>query len=356
MAYIKGTGTQSDPYVIHDQASLTSFFTTEIYTTCYAVLACDIDMGFASISLKSGAEGHGHGNLDGYGHLISNLCFTSTSYAIPWHGKFSRISFVNLKSYAWFPFGTTATPYPPATWDQIEVNVLTIEATSTMTLQAYIKNSVFNNTNKIITLSSIRVTNSYAVDGSNCPTNFTNLLTDADKYNPSKYQLDPGIWLIDGSSSPRLRPVSEPGLTQIYAIKGITKVGGESRSRRCRAHSSADFKQVATAVSANDGKYLLNCQRYSDHVYVTHSDDYGSKIVANRPYTLGDVVHPSIPNGYRYICTTAGETGNILPAEPWSISSNVIAGTAIFNPTPVYAAETMLVVPVLYDLSTGQVV
>lgn len=352
MAYIKGTGTQSDPYVIHDQASLTSFLTTEIYTTCYAVLACDIDMGGAQININT--QVNAPGNLDGYGHAISNVYLKSTvspSYIPWWKGKYSRICFNNLKTSSWFPFATTGTN---AIWENIEVNGLTIESTTTHTSQAYIKSSVFNNVNKTITTSSTKVTNSYAVDGSNCPTNFTNLLTDNDKYNPSKYQLDPTIWFMDGYSSPRLIPISEPGLTQIYAVKGITKIGGQGRSRRCRAHSSADFKQIATANSANDGKYLLNCQRYSDHVYVTHADDYGSKMVANRPYSLGDVVHPLTPNGYRYVCTTAGATGDTLPAEPWSVSSNVIAGTAIFSPTPVYAAETMLVVPVLYDLSTGQ--
>lgn len=353
MDYIKGAGTQIDPYVIHDAESLIKFFTESISTLCYAVLVCDIDLAGVAINLNKSA--YGLGSLDGYGHTISNPYFTSVlnKTTVPvWNGTYSRICFNNVKTDSCFPFSSNQTG-KNAKWESIEVNGLNITSAIYIT-PAYISNSVFNNVNKTITTYSNRVSNVYSVDGFYCPQNFNNLTTEADKYNPSKYQLDTSAWLMDGSSSPRLRPISDPGLTQIYAVKGVTKIGGETRSRRCRAHSSADFKQVATALSATDGKYLLNCQRYNDHVYVTHSDDYGSKIVANRPYALGDVVHPSTPNGYRYVCTTAGSTGGTLPAEPWSISGNVIAGTAIFSPTPVYAAETMLVVPVLYDLSTGQ--
>lgn len=161
-------------------------------------------------------------------------------------------------------------------------------------------------------------------------------------------------WVLDDITTPRLYKKDITGLVTAYIVKGITKIGGQPKSRRCSAHYPIDFYQISAVISqSSDGSYLLNCGVYSDHVYVTHRDDYGVQIKPDSTYYSGDLVHPKTPTGYRYRCSTDGTTPSVLP-DDLPVSGSISLGTAIFTPEPIYQAETFLVVPRLYNLLTGQ--
>jgi len=131
-------------------------------------------------------------------------------------------------------------------------------------------------------------------------------------------------------------------------------VGGVAKSRIVGGHSPVDFHLFAKVTSdPDDGSYLLNCGWYTDHVAVVHRDDYGKLFVASKAYVLGDRIHPATPNGYAYECTSAGTSDSAAPTD-WPTTGTMTSGTAIFTPVPIYAPQTMLVVPVLYNLLTGE--
>lgn len=52
---------------------------------------------------------------------------------------------------------------------------------------------------------------------------------------------------------------------------------------------------------------------------------YGSE------YDSGDYVRPSLPNGYEYECTTAGQTGSKEPRWPRTVGGTVTDGSAIWT-------------------------
>lgn len=181
------------------------------------------------------------------------------------------------------------------------------------------------------------------------------VLSGADCYNPEKYPtLSFSDWVIDAVSLPRLIPNGRADLTIKYAIKGNAKVAGVSKKRKVAVMTVAWLWVLKNTYTDDNGNYLFDMIDVSDPVYVMHYDDYGFPLAVNTAYALGSYIHPKTPNGYRYKCTTEGTSGASLPTEPWTTSSNLIAGTAIFTPEPVYKTETFLVSPHLYDFLTGQ--
>lgn len=344
MSYLKGSGSAVDPWVIHNAAALKYYFETGGMVAGYAVLVNDIDMAGNTVILKY--EGQWICQLDGYGYAIRNLTFSGPYNYI--RTTWKRLRFINL----------TASNTLFSGYNNSESFIVDCEfdGVSTPAHTSYI---VF--TRCVAKGLSATIDNyygssgCYVVDGTSLFSRFTNLTSDADKYNASKYPALaalPDRWLIDGASMPRLKAQSSSALTRAYAIKGLTKVGGIPRSRTVSCHSPVDFNQIAKGKSLGDGSYSLSCGLYTDHVAVVHSDDYGKLFAANYAYALGDVIHPSTPNGYRYICTTAGTSAATEPTN-WPTTGTLTTGSAIFTVQPVYKPETFIAVPVLIDLVTG---
>lgn len=346
--YLKGFGTVNSPYVIHSLAAAVQFFGTDIYTSgIVATLIVDIDISAytfdADIYTKATLYGNGR-KITGLKHFKNNEQ-NATFYEV----KFISLSWLNYYGQQ----GSKNIKFQDVSFESCTLSVYNGPMTFTRCMFinvkwvfSYVSSTTFVVTNSFIFLSTNKT---------NPGEKFTDLSSSSDPYDTSLFtSLSSSIWVVDGASVPRLIAKVIASLSQVYAVKGITKIGGKAKTRRCRAHSTADFNEIANVVSANDGSYLLNCGYYNDQIYVTHSDDYGSKLIAGKSYVLGEYIHSTIPNGYRYKCTTAGISAAILPSEPWSTSANFITGTAIFIPEPLYKTETFLVVPQLYNLLTGQ--
>ncbi len=346
MSYLGGVGLLEDPYRIHNATALKYWFDNNRANANYAVLVNDIDMYGITVTIP--AESSIYANLDGYGFTIFNLTISSamnTYLKTTW----KRLRFKNITANSAFLYGyNNSTSFlQDVIFDGVDM--------PTHTSYIAFTRVIFMNLVRALA-SNYTPTNGFLIDSTYAISKFTDLRSVADKYNQTNYSglntlLE--LWLFDGSSAPRLIPQNVTGLIQAYIVKGITKVGGQLKSRRCRAVAPIDFNEIANIVSGVDGSYQLNCGYYSDHVYVIHSDDYGRKLTTSKAYGLDDYIHPITPNGYRYKCTTAGTSDTTLPTEPWSTTVNLISGTAIFTPEPIYKAETLLVVPVLCDLLTG---
>lgn len=84
-------------------------------------------------------------------------------------------------------------------------------------------------------------------------------------------------------------------------------------------------------------------------------EPYGLLPATNKAYVLDDIIHPVNPNGFRYLCTKAGNSGSVLPPEPWPTTTTLTIGASIFTPDPVYQPQLHgPIKPVLVDLITGQ--
>lgn len=176
----------------------------------------------------------------------------------------------------------------------------------------------------------------------------------ADSTSPLKYPaLSATKWILDGVSWPRTIPTGRPDLTNGYIVKGTTRVGGVAKPRDVIAIIAASNSFYKKVTSGADGKYQITLGDVYDPLIIIHCDYYGYPFFATKSYSLGDVIHPKTPNGYRYICTTAGVSGTTEPAN-WPTSGTLQSGAAIFTAAPVYKPESNLVSPKLVNLVTGQ--
>lgn len=222
----------------------------------------------------------------------------------------------------------------------------------------YIENSIFNLYGQ---------PSKFAYSAGSSPATMYAIMDDAAKINasgcvalsrslaisPSKYPtLDYAKWLMDGFNIPSLIPQGRADLTRGYAVKGQTKVGGLAAKRSYIAMSAAYLSVLKSGKTTTSGDYLINLNDYYDPLLVCHYDDYGYPFQPGISKSLGDRIHPPVPNGYVYECTTAGVTAGSSPTN-WPTTGTLTSGGAIFTAKPIYKPETMLVVPQLIDLITG---
>lgn len=98
-----------------------------------------------------------------------------------------------------------------------------------------------------------------------------------------------------------------------------------------------ESKPLGQTISDNGtGDYeIILRDSYSREVFVVAFDDYGERFSKNAAVDLGNVVHPSTPNGYVYRCTGSGSLPSAEP-NPWPINteSDQLIGTASFSVAP----------------------
>lgn len=350
--YLQGDGSASSPYVIHNLAAALQFFNADIFIAgVYASLAVDLDLTGYTFSSNTVT----YATLNGNGRQIKGLRHFQHNYQ---SSIFLNIKFIDI----YYLNASGQQNMAGQTRNLIFINCIFLGGTlavsnGVLILTKCVLSAILW---KYVYTSRSIFTDSYLLPpaGTNYK-NPGNLLIDlsssATPYLASNYSnFLSEDWVVDGIAIPRLYKKDITGLVTAYVVKGITKVGGQLKSRRCSAHYPIDFYQISAVMSqSSDGSYLLNCGAYADHVYVTHRDDYGVQIKPDSNYYSGNLVHPKTPTGYRYRCSTPGTTPSVVPDE-LPVSGSISLGTAIFTPEPIYQAETFLVVPRLYNLLTGQ--
>lgn len=378
MAYLKGEGTEALPYVIHDLAAWEYFLQNHAGTGSssdsamneyHAVLCADID---ASDSVVQSPR-FWHAKLDGYGHKISGFRGYSSSIVFSFsHGLIKRLNFHNpirlgsggificVKSGVYDFLGPRAVRLEDAEITG-DMNGGWFVGAETTSVSPYYTRTILgvSNTSGMAHGSSAtsNINGSYNLTSAQFHGAF-DAYADPDPYNPAHYPALtalPDLWIVDGASPPRLKPQPVAHLIQGYAVKGNVSLSNIAAERTVVALAPGDFRYIAETHSAPDGSFFLPTGLYADHVFVMALEHYGRQLLANKSYVLGEIIHPQQPNGYRYTCTTAGNSGATLPEEPWPTESNLIVGAAVFTPSPVYApAVHGPVKPVLVDLLTQE--
>lgn len=121
-----------------------------------------------------------------------------------------------------------------------------------------------------------------------------------------------------------------------YRVAGTMKVKGVATQRDLIVVSDdpSGRQIVGEGESETDGTFDLTYTGWDGAVIVVALDYYGVAFSAVTPLNVGNVVHPTIANGYVYVVTDAGTTGASEPA--WSTSGSVVSGSVTFAPRPYY--------------------
>lgn len=343
--YLKGTGSVGDPYVIHNLAAAIQFFSVDIYRSgVFAELVVDLDLSANTFNQITKTVA----TLNGNGYTLTGLKhFSNNNQA----GIFRKLTLVAVN---WLnTFGQQGSDY--ITFEDVVFSGGTLSCH--YGYMRFTRCTMSGVSWKYLFASSWVVVDSAVLPptGAALPSGFTDLRSVTDPFNPSRYpNYAPSVWAIDGASAPRLFKQNIASLVQGYLVKGVVKVGGVVKPRFVRALSVVDFARINDAVAAADGSFSLKCGFYADAVMVATYEPYGAPLVANKSYVLGDIIHPSTPNGFRYLCTKAGNSGTSFPPEPWSTTATLTVGAAIFTPDPIYQPQLHgPIKPVLCDLITG---
>lgn len=336
----------SDPYIIHSVAAAVQFFSVDIFIGgVFAELVVDLDLSSNTFN----QSGQTYASINGNGFTLKGLKHFVGNYHT---ATFKKITLENM------------------TW----LNTYGQQGNSTITFEdvrfiggvlscyygpmKFTRCALSNVSWKYLYPSGWAVLDSVTLPSATYPnpSGFIDLRSVSDPFNPARYpNFNPSIWAIDGASAPRLLKQNVTSLVSGYLVKGIVKLGGVVKSRFVRVLSAVDFIRINDGLAAADGTFSLKCGFYSDVVMVATYEPHGDLPAVNKGYVLGNIIHPMVPNGFRYLCTKAGNSGAVLPPEPWPTSAILTIGAAIFTPDPVYQPQLHgPIKPVLCNLITGQ--
>lgn len=106
------------------------------------------------------------------------------------------------------------------------------------------------------------------------------------------------------------------------SISGVVTLEDQPFSTKVVAVSVEENPRVLnTAMSGDDGTYFMNVTPYAGEVMVYAVQDYGQAWVAGQTLAVGDVVHPTNPNGYVFRVTVTGDTGAEEPTWPAQLTT-----------------------------------
>jgi len=135
-------------------------------------------------------------------------------------------------------------------------------------------------------------------------------------------------------------------------VSGVMAINGAAVVRIIKAFSYdrltfdlsndtiTESKPLGQTVSKEDGSYdIILRNGYSKTVFLVAFDDYGDDFVSGINVSVGDRIHPGVPNGLVYECTGAGAMPESEPA--WSTDTEVSqsVGTASMLAVPFYRPE-----------------
>lgn len=113
-------------------------------------------------------------------------------------------------------------------------------------------------------------------------------------------------------------------------IAGTVQIDGSGVARDVIVISdSADGRQVLANGSSNGvGAFDIDFHGYAGPVIALALDKYGSTFQPGTAYNIGQLVHPTVPNGYVFEVTVSGTTGTTEPE--WNTSGSTVSGSVTF--------------------------
>jgi len=360
-AFTQGAGTSVDPFIITTGEQCAEFF-NRMEEAIYCSLAADVDLLSwpHKVGLYQRAVLNGNGySIKNYGANLAagtgnGLFPGSNSYAEKPPGSISKTAFIDIDisgvSYltrsngnpvftnCLFDFKGRASSKSLGTQGDIADNVTQcyvtycVVVTHTNVNLSDFSSNVFLNSNCY----------SYVINGGTCSFSYDSDVTLGNVFSQLYLSLDSNIWTFDENNVPRLISPN----TVIYEYAGITMVDLVAKSRDILLlhyeQGVALLKNKATKSDSN-GNFSFQTTDPTPKLIVAF-DNPGDALVLNKSYTLGEIIRPTTANGYRYQCTTAGNSGSVSPASTWPTATSITIGSAIF--TPEHIAESVSYGPV----------
>jgi len=349
MALEFGSGTQAEPYLLVNLADVQALLKTHQTSGKYFALVNDLDCSATTIT--HGATGAANFKLDGRGYVLKikpeSQYYAGNSFYAWGNGLLKNVTLhlVVISNYA---------VSSSSEFFALDNAVLIFGANS-ISNAGY---KLFGGSNSLVIGGNAAANGGQNIfkDGSvSANTINTSSFADGNKFNKANYPtLSEDKWIFDGISLPRPRHQATADLTTRYAVKGQSKVGGNGRQRNLAVFTENGLRYKVQDTKA-DGSFFLNLNDVTTPVIILAYDDIGAKAVINTAYSLNQIIHPATPNGFRYRCTLAGNSGATIPPEPWSTTTVLTIGAAKFTPEPVYEPKAHgPLLPVPFNVVTEQ--
>lgn len=351
MAFAYGSGTKADPYLLSTVDDISTLIVSYLNSGLYFALTNDID---ASGTLISHSNANTNFNLDGRGfHLKLKIRTTYNGYGMLF--QYLKAGSISNAEITFEDPGNTYYYVITGNPTGIKISNARINFNFTVSTGA---ECLFNGSNSLINGGSLYCasgsTNIYKYGSASAYTINTSSFADANPYNPDNYTgFDEQYWMFDGLSLPTPRQQPLDDLVVRQCIKGKACVGGVGKQRTISFYTPTNGYRYKKITSNVDGSYLAVLNDVIEPVIVMHYDDPGLPFVASKNYVIGDRIHPPVPNGYVYACTTAGSASSTAPAV-WPTSGSLTSGSAIFTAMPIYAPASHLAVPSPANIITGE--
>lgn len=348
MALEFGSGTQADPYLLVNLADIDAFVKTKLDSGQWFALTADLDVSASIINISGWLAKSWKFNLDGRGF---KLFFKVNDR---FGGIYDSIlKNVHLQVATTYSYLFASNPTGTIILNNSIVEFKNATSGATRTAVSGVNGFVIESTTYFgVKAGSVSI---YKVGNATPNTINVNSFADGNPYNKDNYVgLNDLYWIFDGVSLPRPRPQATADITNRYGLKGQSKVGGNGRQRNLAVFTENGLRYKVQDTKA-DGSFFLNLNDVTTPVIVLAYDDIGAKAAINTAYNLNQIIHPATPNGFRYRCTLAGNSGATIPPEPWPTSAVLTIGAAKFTPEPVYEPKAHgPLLPVLFNVVTEQ--
>jgi hypothetical protein len=145
--------------------------------------------------------------------------------------------------------------------------------------------------------------------------------------------IDSNHSIIGGNSG---GSVVEPDATSTNIISGnVEKLGLPFGANVAVVSLGVNAEILGTGVSDPvTGDYSIDVYPHVDDVLIYVAPEYGNVFSATTFIGVGQIVHPSVPNRYVYVCTIAGNTGGTEPN--WGTQGLINSGGVTFNTVPLH--------------------
>ncbi len=161
---------------------------------------------------------------------------------------------------------------------------------------------------------------------------FTDEIKNSDTSVNSIFTLE-GSTILGGTGSGA--PVEPPATTTNMISGNVKKLGLPFGANVVCISLGVNAKVVGTGASDEiTGDYSIDIYPHTEEVLIYVAPEYGTSFTPSSFVGLDQIIHPTIPNRYVYICTVAGTTGGVEPT--WGIQGLINSGSSTFNTLPLH--------------------
>jgi hypothetical protein len=371
--FTQGAGTLASPYLISTNEQAAEFF-NRMEEGIYARLTKSVDLAGLPHKIglyqKSTLEGDGF-SVSNYGHTASvltdtGLFFGSNNYSEQSPGYVANTAFLNVIADAatylhrnkgqvrminclvQFADRTASTPKTlqyqgdsPDSDAQAGMDMCVIIAGAYLFISEQQSNLWLKSSSYFLSekqLSGHNISYAKVVTPSNINTeqyaNLTSPYWDIDSANKPRLIRQGSFYLFAGKTLVDNAPVSRD--VHLLNVDPLRIYAGQYRNKKIVSNSAGDF----AFYTASDAPMTVLVQ-----------DHPGYPVYLNTEYALNYLLRPSTPNGFRYRCIKAGNSGGVQPPTSWPTTASITIGTAIFQPEKL--AESVCYGPVTPKLVSG---